>query len=137
MALADPIADELIEWTPDGLRLVGSRDRASGRIVFPAVADAARFERVLLPSHGRLWSWTVQRFRPKSPPYAGPEAFEPYAVGYVQLDGTLIVEARLADVAFDALHIDMPLRLVSLSFTLASGEERTTFAFAPAEGAAE
>ena len=37
------------------------------------------------PAKARLWSWTVQRFRPKSPPYAGPVAFEPYAVGYVDL----------------------------------------------------
>jgi len=135
MAHAEPIADDLLEWTQDGPRLVGSRDRATGRIVFPAVADEDRFDRVLLPARGRLWSWTVQRFRPKSPPYAGAEAFEPYAVGYVQLDGALIVEARLTGVAFDALHIDMPMRLVPLPFALASGEERISFAFAPDDGA--
>ena len=68
MAHAEPIADDLLEWTQDRPRLVGSRDRATGRIVFPAVADEDRFDRVLLPARGRLWSWTVQRFRPKSPP---------------------------------------------------------------------
>ena len=41
------------------------------------------------------------------------------------------VEARLTGIAFDALHIDMPMRLVTLPFDLASGEARLTFAFAP------
>jgi len=136
-AFAEPIASNLIEQTADGLRLIASRDRSSGRIVFPSVEDSDRFDRMLLPPRGRLWSWTVQRFRPKSPPYAGPEAFEPYAVGYVELDGALIVEARLADVAFDALHIDMPMRLVALPFALENGEERTSFAFAPDRGEAQ
>lgn len=128
---AEPIASNLIEWTAGGPRLIASRDRNNGRVVFPAIEGDERFDRILLPPHGRLWSWTVQRFRPKSPPYAGPEAFEPYAVGYVQIDGALIVEARLATVAFDALRIDMPMQLVALPFALESGEERTIFAFAP------
>lgn len=135
-AFAEPIASNLIEWTADGPRLIASRDRSSGRIVFPAVGSDDRYDRILLPPRGRLWSWTVQRFRPKSPPYAGPEAFEPYAVGYVQIDGALIVEARLATIAFDALHIDMPMHLVALPFTLETGAERTIFAFAPDVGEA-
>jgi uncharacterized OB-fold protein len=46
-----------------------------------------------LPAAGTVWSWTVQRIRPK-PPYDGPDEFEPFAVGYVDL-GPLRVEARL------------------------------------------
>jgi len=135
--LAPVIADNLLVEVDGAYRLVASRDRVSGRAIFPAKPAADdRYETITLPHEGRLWSWTVQRFRPKSPPYAGPDAFEPYAVGYVQLDGALIVESRLVDVAFDALRIDMPMRLVPLQFTLASGEVRTSFAFSPAVGAA-
>ncbi|WP_313803671.1 OB-fold domain-containing protein [Sphingobium sp.] len=134
--LAPPIATDLLSIVAGDLRLIASRERATGRIVFPPrPATESRFERVVLPAEGRLWSWTVQRFRPKSPPYAGPEAFEPYAVGYVELDGALIVETRLAHVDFAALRIGMPMRLVPLPFTLESGEVRTSFAFAPIEGA--
>lgn len=134
--LAPPIADDLLSLSADGIRLIASRERATGRIFFPPRArDESRFEPVILPAEGRLWSWTIQRFRPKSPPFAGPEAFEPYAVGYVALDGALIVEARLVVVDFGALRIDMPMRLVPLPFTLASGEVRTSFAFAPTDGA--
>jgi len=132
---APAIADDLLSWNAGGLRLVASREHATGRTVFPARSgDDDRFDRVLLGTHGTLWSWTIQRFRPKSPPYAGPEAFEPYAVGYVELPGELVIEARLTSVAFNDLRIGMALRLVPLAFTLASGDERTTFAFAPIQG---
>jgi uncharacterized protein len=127
------IADQLIRLDADGVAtLLGGRDRTSGRIVFPAPDDAERFDPIELPRTGRLWSWTIQRFRPKSPPYAGPEAFEPYAVGYVALGDAIIVEGRLTGVAFDALCIDMPMRLTAEPFLLASGEVRLIHAFAPA-----
>jgi len=132
---APAIADDLLEWTGGELRLVASRERAGGRIVFPPRAiDDDRFDCVLLGTHGKLWSWTIQRFRPKSPPYAGPDAFEPYAVGYVELAGELVIEARLTGIDFAELRIGMALRLVPLPFTLASGVDRTTFAFTPVEG---
>ena len=115
-----PIADDLICPYGEGIALLASRDRATGRLSFPArPANDTRYAQVVLPGTGRLWSWTVQRFRPKSPPYAGPEAFEPYAVGYIELDDALIVEARLVDVAFDALEIGMAMRVVPLPFMLA------------------
>ncbi|APL96051.1 OB-fold domain-containing protein [Sphingobium indicum] len=127
-----PIADGLICPDADGIALLASRERATHRLCFPArPEDDTRYDRVLLPRTGRLWSWTVQRFRPKSPPYAGPEAFEPYAVGYVELDGALIVEGRLVDVAFDDLAIGMAMRVVPLPFPLADGTVRTSFGFAP------
>ena len=127
-----PIANDLLSWEAGELRLCASRERTTGRIVFPSRApDDDRFDAVLLGTHGKLWSWTIQRFRPKSPPYDGPDAFEPYAVGYVELAAELVLETRLTGVSFDDLRIGMELRLVPLPFTLASGEERVTFAFAP------
>lgn len=136
--LPPPIDDRLLHLDSDGsVTLLAARDRGDGRLVFPAPGDAdpEQFEAVTLPRSGRLWSWTVQRFRPKSPPYAGPEAFEPYAVGYVALDAAIIVEGRLTGAPLDGFAIGMPMELVAEPFTLASGEQRTTFAFAPAAGA--
>lgn len=130
------IASDLIIDDDGGIRLAASRDRETGRTIFPARPESDnRYDRITLPTQGKLWSWTVQRFRPKSPPYAGSEAFEPYAVGYVELDGALIVETRLTDVDFEAIAIGMAMRLVPFPFALASGEIRTSFAFAPAGGA--
>ena len=102
------IADGLFtDETPP--RLVGGRDRETGRIVFPC-PESSNFEAVPLSSDGALWSYTVQRFRPKTPPYAGPEAFAPWIVAYVELPGQVIVEARLTDVAFEDVKIGMPVR---------------------------
>lgn len=130
LTLAPPIADHLIDFDAEGAPvLLGGRDRVTGQLAFPLPTAADRFERVELPSRGRLWSWTIQRFRPKSPPYAGPPAFTPYAVGYVALDEAIIVESRLIGVPFEDLRIGLPLRLTTEPFTLESGETRLTFAF--------
>ena len=111
-------------------RLIGGRDRESGRIVFPCPSSPG-FEPVPLARRGRLWSWTVQRYRPKSPPYAGPEAFEPWAVGYVELPGEVIVESRLAHVAFDAIAIGMELELTLIALDPAATEPVLIPAFQP------
>ena len=117
-------------------RLVGGRHRQTGRVVFPLPRDDA-YEALPLPRTGRVWSYTVQRFAPKSPPYAGLQPFEPFAVGYVELPGALLVESRLTDVAFNKLAIGMPVELAVVPLRTASdGTIITTFAFRPAEVAA-
>jgi uncharacterized OB-fold protein len=119
------IADNLLT-AGDAPALIGGRDRATGRVVFPCPADAGRYEAVELPREGTIWSWTVQRFRPKSPPYLGPEAFEPFAIAYVELPGSTIVETRLTGFAFDALKVGLPCRVVAETFA-----GKRSFAFAP------
>jgi uncharacterized OB-fold protein len=89
-------------------------------------------ERLLSP-RGTLWTWTVQCFAPKSPPYAGGEDFEPYAVGYVELPGEVRVETRLTDVDPGQLEIGMPMELTLIP---APGDSGTlTFAFRPESAA--
>lgn len=129
-----PIDARIMSLDPDGQpTLFAARNRETGRLVFPPSDDAELYALEPLPRQGRLWSWTVQRFRPKSPPYAGTEAFQPYAVGYVALPGALIVEARLTGAPLDGWRIDMPVRLVAETFEMADGSLRTTYAFAPSE----
>ncbi|MDB5713610.1 MAG: DNA-binding protein [Sphingomonadales bacterium] len=130
--IAQPIASGLFtdEAAP---RLIGGRHRETGRIVFPCPqgTESQLYESTPLGRRGMLWSWTVQRFRPKNPPYIGPETFEPFAVGYVELPGETIVESRLTDVAFDALDIGMSMELTLVPLT-ADGAT-LTFAFRPVE----
>lgn len=132
-----PIDDRLLSLDSAGRpTLNGARERDGGRLVFPPPADDELFDRVALPRDGRLWSWTIQRFRPKSPPYAGSEDFTPYPVGYVELADAIIVEARLAGTPADGWRIGMPMTLVAEPFAMADGSVRTTYAFAPAEATA-
>lgn len=133
-----PIAEGLFTWPAAEPRLIGGRNRETGRIAFPMPTgnEAARYEAVALGRQGTLWSWTVQRFLPKSPPYAGPETpetFRPYALGYVELPGEVIVESRLVDVDPETLRIGQPMELTIVPFkTTAEGVEVFTYAFRPA-----
>ncbi len=130
-----PVAANLFTTAPT-LRLLGGRHRDSGKIVFPLPDDPA-YESIELPARGTLWSFTIQRFAPKSPPYRCADAFLPFAVGYVELPGALIVESRLTDVEFDSLHVGMPMQLTTLLIGAAGPEAREAYAFRPStEGGA-
>lgn len=124
-----PIAPNLWHDTAEGPRLLGAR-RDDGSITFPVPEGAAEtgLEMVELSPRGTLWSWTTQDFRPKSP-YEGPEPFEPYIVGYVELPGEMIVETRIVRASLDQLSVDLPMRLVVEPFD----QERSIFAFTPEE----
>lgn len=123
------IADGLFT-SDEAPRLVGGRDRETGRIVFPC-PESSHYEAVPLASEGTLWTFTVQRFRPKTPPYAGPEAFVPWIVAYVELPGQVIVEARLVDVAFEDVAIGMPVRLKPVPLDPDAADSVLIPAFAP------
>jgi uncharacterized OB-fold protein len=129
MASLAPIAPGLLtdEAPP---RLIGGRCRATGRIVFPLPPGDAH-DPVGLSRDGRVWSWTVQRFRPKSPPYAGPEAFEPFVFAYVELD-ELIVAARLVDADEADLRVGLPVTFAPWPMPLAGGGAVLVPAFRPA-----
>jgi uncharacterized protein len=107
-----PIAQGLFtEETPP--RLIGGRDCTTGRIVFPC-PPGDRFEAYPLKREGTVWSYTIQRFRPKSPPYIGPEAFQPYPIAYVELADEVIVETRLTGVALGDVTIGMTVELTQI-----------------------
>lgn len=134
MALA-PIAEGLFEVTDGSPRLIGGRRKVDGKVVFPLPTgpEAANFDAVPLSPEGTLWSFTIQRFRPKSPPYAGGEdekSFAPYALGYIELPGEVIVESRLQTEDFAALKVGQPMRLTLVPFRRADGDV-LTYAFEP------
>ncbi len=116
-------------------RLIGGRDRQTGRIVFPfPTARPDAFEPWPLSRMGSVWSYTVQRFRPKSPPYKGPVAFEPFAMGYVELAGETIVATRFVDVDLDDIRIGMPVEMVLTPLDPGAADGVFVHAFRPATG---
>ena len=123
-----PIAEGL--WSNAAQpRLIGARRKTNGEIIFPMPhGDAADdYDAVELSPTGTLWSWTIQSFRPKTPPYVGPEEFEPFAIGYVELADQVIVETRLTQT--HGLKIGMPMELVIEPFD----GNLLTYAFRPLE----
>lgn len=90
--------------------LQGSRCNACGTVAFPTAQSCRKctgkdMRDIDLSRNGTVWAYTVQRFRPKSPPYIEPETgFEPFAVGYVELPEGIKVEAILESSAGEELH---------------------------------
>ena len=105
----------LVASTGGGSGLVGVRCTVCATHAFPPQAACPRCgaatESITLPARGEVWSWTIQHIQPK-PPYRGPEPFEPFAVGYVDL-GPVRVETRLAGRAPDAWRIGDAVQLVA------------------------
>ncbi|MDX3452398.1 OB-fold domain-containing protein [Streptomyces sp. ME02-8801-2C] len=96
-------------------RLRGSRCAACAVAVYPADPACPRCggpaQPGLLSDTGTLWTWTVQRYAPKSPPYVAPAAgFTPFTLGYIELGDEVRVLAVL-DIPPQAVTIGMRLRI--------------------------
>jgi uncharacterized protein len=121
-----PIAANL--WTDEANpRLIGGR-LPNGKIIFPYPQGdaAANVEPYPLSRNGMLWSWTRQDFKPKEP-YTGPDAFEPFLLGYVELPGEVIVETRIVDAKLEELKLGMAMEFGLTPFD----DRRSTYAFRP------
>ncbi|MGE2735407.1 Zn-ribbon domain-containing OB-fold protein [Mycolicibacterium vaccae] len=136
----DPHIMELVDGRP---RLIGGQCGACAEIDFPRQdfcrsCGAAQTSPVALADRGVLWSWTIQRFPPPSPPYPPTGGdFEPFGVGYVELPGQVIVESRLTVSDPAQLHIGMAMVLVEFPVVSETGSQTVGFAFRPdSEGAA-
>ncbi|WP_226966585.1 Zn-ribbon domain-containing OB-fold protein [Streptomyces phaeolivaceus] len=98
-----------------GPALRGSRCAACAVTVHPAdpgcPSCGGPAEPVALSTTGTVWTWTVQRYAPKSPPYVVPEGggFRPFVVGYVELPEGVRILAVLDGVRPDEMRIDMPV----------------------------
>lgn len=138
-----PLDPEVLTIEGGRPRLIGSRCAQCGTVTFPRQRSCPRCaslevtERLLAP-RGTLWSWTVQCFPPKSPPYAvaDPGAFEPFGVGYVELAGEVRVEGRLTEDDPARLRIGMDMELTVIPAP-GGAPGVVTYAFRPAARAGE
>ena len=138
-----PIHDGLFSWPSDNPELLGSCCRHCGEYAFPAqnscrACSSEDTHVVGMGRKGRLWTWTIQSFMPKTPYWTDetPETFQPFGVGYVELENGLRVEARLRENTTDSLQIGqaMALEIVPVR-TDEAGEQLMTFQFRVAEEA--
>ena len=135
------IIDEQLATLEGGtVQLWGSRCDHCGTVSFPQQGSCPRCmregaRRHALASEGTLWSWTIQGFPPKSPPYAGSaDDFTPYGVGYVELGGEVRVEGILTAADPEELEIGMAMRVVAIPVAGREDQGLVTFGFAPAGG---
>ncbi|MFC1895829.1 Zn-ribbon domain-containing OB-fold protein [Thermodesulfobacteriota bacterium] len=137
-----PIGEGVFTWPSDDPRLIGSKCNNCGKVAFPAQNSCPSccledVDKIELSKRGKLWTWTLQGFLPKSPPYAGPEneeTFVPYGVGYVELPGEVRVESRLTENDPDKLKIGMEMELVIQKFIEdEEGNDVMAYFFKPVE----
>lgn len=137
--LTKPIGEALFTWPAEKPALLGSRCQDCGRATFPAqdTCSACCSTNMVveeLPSRGTLWTYTIQRFMPKTPYNSGEtqETFQPYGVGYVELPGGVRVEGRLTENDPEKLEIGMEMEVVFYPFRKEEdGTEVINFAFRP------
>jgi uncharacterized OB-fold protein len=138
-----PIHEGLFTWPSDDPRLIASKCKNCGQIIFPAQESCPNccledVEQILLSKRGTLWTWTVQGFYPKSPPYAGPdtpETFVPFGVGYIELSNEVRIESRLTENNPEKLKVGMDMELVIEKFKEdEEGNDVMIFAFKPVTG---
>jgi uncharacterized OB-fold protein len=131
-----PIDPEVIGGTEQAPRLIGSACERCGTVTFPRQSSCPRctsedVHARELATRGVLWTWTIQCFAPKAPPYleGGVAEFEPYGVGYIELPGEVRVEARLTESDPERLQIGMPMELTLIP--VPGSRDKVTFAFRP------
>jgi uncharacterized OB-fold protein len=115
--------------------LFGSRCERCGAHYFPSTSHCrhpgcrgARVLEVDLGRHGRLYSYTIQHYRP--PPPFSMEPWAPYAIGIVELPEGLRLLAMICGVPFAELEIGMEVELVSEALHRdAEGREVLTYKF--------
>lgn len=135
------IAEGLFSWPAENPALLASRCQQCGIATFPVAksclsCSSQDMQVEQLPSRGTLWSWTVQRFMPKTPYNSNEtmETFKPYGVGYVELPGGVRVEGRLTESDPEKLRIGMGMEVVFETFrTEDNGDEVVSFFFKPTE----
>jgi len=135
-----PIHEGLFTWPADEPRLIASRCTACGEVAFPRQDSCPNCtgddtETIHVSRRGRLWTWTIQRFPPPTPPHVGDaEGFFAFGVGYVELPEGVRIEARLTESDPEKLAIGMEMELVVEKYDDDSdGNERMSFAFRPVQ----
>lgn len=133
-----PVAPGIFTCPPDDPRLIGSRCRSCGEYFFPKVKFCQNpdcpgknnVEEVFLSKTGKLWSYTIQYYKPP-PPYKGPV---PLMIGLVELPENLKVMGQLTQCKEEDLEIGMEMELVVEElFEDEDGNGVLTWKFKPAK----
>jgi len=131
-----PIKEGLLAGSLDRLsevRLCATRCRSCGESTLGTNSNCPncggqKVEQVSLANEGTLYTYTVVRHRPPGN-YRGPDEFEPFGIGLVEVDGVIRVMAPLKSKIED-LEIGMKVRFHSYPLrTNEAGDEVIAFAY--------
>ncbi len=123
----------------DKVCLMGTRCCDCGEVLLgKAVAceqcQSENLESITLSKTGKLYSYTINWNKPPGD-YKGPEPFQPFAVGLVELPEGIRVLSVLTDCDFDKLRANMDLELsIEELYKDEEGNTVVTYKFRPQEG---
>ena len=118
--------------------LMGTRCRECGEVLLgEAIAcqlcQSQNVESISLSRTGKLYSYTIN-WNPPPGDYKGPEPFQPYAVGLVELPEGIRIMSVLTDCDFDKLSVNMDLELsIEELYKDEEGNTVVTYKFRPQE----
>jgi uncharacterized OB-fold protein len=124
----------------DQVCLMGTRCHDCGEVFMgKAVAceqcQSENLESIPLSGTGKLYSYTIDWNKPGGD-YRGPEPYQPFAVGLVELPEGIRIVSALTDCDFDRLRTNMELELsVEELYQDAGGNTVVTYKFKPRKGA--
>jgi uncharacterized OB-fold protein len=132
-----PVAASLFKSAGATAHLIGSRCTGCGTHYFPKTLSCRnprcptkQVEEALLSRRGRLYSYTMQAYRP--PPLFKMEPWSPYFIGLVELPEGLRVMGMLTDTPVADIHIDMEVEVtVEPLYLDAEGRRVMTYKFRP------
>jgi len=118
--------------------LRGTRCGDCGALYYPQVVscrnpecDAKHVVPAQISGRGRLYSFTIQRYRP--PALFALDPWQPYALGLVDIEDGLRVMG-IVDAPQDDIRIGMPLRLSTLVLNDDGGNAVVTHSFVADDG---
>lgn len=132
-----PVVEGIFTWPSGDPRLIAGRCKSCGAFTFPKIMvcpnpecnDKFSMEEVLLNNTGRLWSWTLQRYKP--PAFEMTQPFKPFGVGIVEIPEGLRIVGMLTTA--EGLEIDMDVELVVEKLFEDEKKEYLTFKWKPAK----
>jgi uncharacterized OB-fold protein len=137
-----PVIEGWFTLEHEGGHLIGNRCKSCGEYFFPKAffcrnpnCMGEMMEDVRLSGKGRLWSYTVNYFRPPFP-YVPPGPFQPYALAVVEMPKEkLMVMGPLANgYAHDKLAVGMEMELaVEPLYTDEEGNDYMIWKWKPVE----
>ena len=131
------VAEGLFAGAGEEAQLLGTRCRGCGSHYFPRAlscrnprCEDKQLDNLPLSRRGRLYSYTLQHYRP--PAIFRCEPWAPYVLGVIELPEQLRVFAMLVSVELSELAIDLPMELTLVPlYSDEQGRAVITYAFKP------
>ena len=127
----------LVDWSTGEVRLMSAKCNSCGTYFFPKEHYQHRpgcsregVEDVLLPSKGKLTSYTIQHY-PCPPPFKTEKKITPYGIGLVEFEDEKIqIAGIITDTDLASLELGMEMETTTLAmFTNEEKQQVVTWAF--------